>query len=125
MNFALESYEVRRRAIAFADGMLSVADALPETLQLSLREQLRRAALSIPTNLAEGCECNSVQDSSDFYRTAKGAVYEVVSLLLTIGKQGYLSPETYREHCREADCIAEMITGAIESLTVKHPLTSL
>jgi len=40
-------------AIDFANAMFDIADALPQRYQFSLGEQLRRAALSIPTNIAE------------------------------------------------------------------------
>jgi four helix bundle protein len=109
-----ESFEMRSRAIAFADLMLGVADTLPPKAQFSLREQLRQAALAIPTHLSDGCNSDSVQERCDLYRIAKGCVHEVVSLLVRIGKQGYLARETYRSHCEEADRITAMITLALE-----------
>ena len=54
MAFKFESFDVWKRAIEFADKMFDAADKLPQKYQFSLGEQLRRAALSIPTNLAEG-----------------------------------------------------------------------
>jgi four helix bundle protein len=52
---------VWKRAIDFADVMFELADGLPQRVQFSLGEQLRRAALSIPTNLAEGSGRDSVK----------------------------------------------------------------
>ena len=49
------------------------------------------------------------------YGLAKGSVYEVVSLLVMVGKRGCLRQEVYREHYREADELAAMISGAIKS----------
>jgi four helix bundle protein len=63
-----------------------------------LGEQLRRAALSIPTNLAESSGRDSPKEERYFYGIAKGSVYEVVSLLVMIGKRGGLTREVYREH---------------------------
>jgi len=82
---------------------------------VSLGEQLRRAALSIPTNLAEGSGRESPKEERYFYGVAKGSVYEVVSLLVMVGKRGHLSREVYRAHYREADELAAMISGAIKS----------
>jgi len=53
--------------------------------------------------------------SNPLYGVAKGSLYEVVSLLVMIGKRGHLVREAYREHYREVDEIAAMIVGAIRS----------
>ena len=95
--------------------MFGVADGLPQKLQFSLGEQLRRAALSVPTNLAEGSGRDNPKEERYFYGLAKGSVYEVVSLLVMVGKRGHLSRKAYRAHYQEADELAAMISGAIKS----------
>ena len=54
MSFKFERLEVWQRAIEFANVLFDIADVLPQRYQFSLGEQLRKAALSIPTNIAEG-----------------------------------------------------------------------
>ena len=115
MAFRFERFEAWKRAIEFADGMFEIADSLPQKYQFSLGEQLRRAALSIPTNLAEGSGRDNPKEERYFYGIAKGSVYEVVSLLVMIGKRGGLSRERYQEQYSEADELAAMIAGAIKS----------
>jgi len=117
MAFKFENFEVWRRAIEFANEMFDVADSLPQKYQFSLGEQLRRAALSIPTNLAEGSGRDNPKEKRYFYGLSKGSVYEVVSLLVMIGKRGHLTRGDYRRHYKEADEIAAMITGAIYTVT--------
>jgi four helix bundle protein len=99
----------------FASAMFDLADSLPQKYQFSLGEQLRRAALSIPSNLAEGSGRDNPKEERYFYGMAKGSVYEVVSLLVRMDKRGHLTQEVYREHYREADELAAMISGAIKS----------
>jgi len=115
MTFRFERFEAWGRAVEFANAMFDVAEGLPQRCQFSLGEQLRRAALSVPTNLAEGSGRDSPKEERYFYGVAKGSLYEVVSLLVMIGKRGHLAREAYREHYREADEIAAMIVGAIRS----------
>ena len=115
MSFRFERFEAWKRAVAFADAMFEVADRLPQKYQFSLGEQLRRAALSIPTNLAEGSGRDSPKEERYFYGVAKGSLYEVVSLLVMVGKRGCLKQEEYREHHSTADELAAMISGAIKS----------
>ena len=115
MGFKFERFEAWKRAIVFADEMFVLADALPQRYQFSLGEQLRRAALSIPTNLAEGAGRDNVNEECYFYRIAKGSVYEVLSLLVMFRRRGHLSDVLYRQHYQESDEIAAMISGAIRS----------
>lgn len=111
MAFKFEKLEVWKRSIDFADMMFELADALPQNHQFSLGEQLRRASLSIPTNIAEGCGRDSLKERAYFYRIAKGSVYEVVSLLVMLGKRGHLDRENYRIHYQEANEIAAILTA--------------
>jgi four helix bundle protein len=113
--FKFERFEAWRRAIDFADAMFELADGLPQKYQFSLGEQLRRAALSVANNLAEGSGRDNPNEERYLYGVAKGSVYEVVSLLVMIGKRGCLTGEVYRRHYGEADELAAMVSGAIKS----------
>ncbi len=111
MGFKFERLDVWQRAIEFADDMFEIADALPQRYQFSLGEQLRRAALSVPTNIAEGSGRDRPKESGYFYRISKGSVYECVSLLVMTGRRGHLERELYRQHRDTADELAAMLTG--------------
>jgi four helix bundle protein len=111
MSFKFERLEAWQRAVEFANAMFDIADGLPQKYQFSLGEQLRRAALSVPTNIAEGSGRNSPKEARYFYNVSKGSVYECVSLLVMIGKRSHLSREAYQTHATEANEIAAMISG--------------
>jgi four helix bundle protein len=115
MGFKFERLEAWQRAIESANAMFEIADALPQQYQFSLGEQLRRASLSIPTNVAEGCGRDSPKEASYFYRISKGSVYECVSLMVMIGKRGQLNRELYQKLAAEADEIAAMLYGLIRA----------
>ncbi len=110
MGFRFEKLDVWRRSVAFADAIFTVADGLAERYQYALGEQLRRAALSVPINIAEGTGRERRKEQQSFFRVAKGSVYEVVSLLVMAGKRGAISRDAYRAHYREADEMASMLT---------------
>ncbi|MCB0170248.1 MAG: four helix bundle protein [Anaerolineae bacterium] len=109
--FKFEKLEVWKRSLTFADEMFKLADGLPQRYQFSISEQLRRAALSIPTNIAEGTGRESGKEQAYFFGIAKGSVYEVVSLLAMVGKRGQLEADDYRLHREEANEIAAMLSG--------------
>ncbi len=108
--FKFEKLDVWHRSIDWTNLLYDVADSLPQKYQFSLGEQLRRAALSVPTNIAEGTGRNGGKESNYFYRIAKGSVYEVISLLVMIGKRGYLDRDLYRSLYDEANEIAAMLS---------------
>ena len=115
MGFKFERLDAWQKAIEFADAMFCIADALPQRYQFSLGEQLRRASLSVPTNLAEGSGRDKPGEARFFYRVSKGSVYECVSLLVMIGKRGHLEREAYKQHRAEANELAAMITGLMRA----------
>ena len=61
----------------------------------ALRDQLRRAAISIPTNIAEGFERSSRKEYLNFLNYTKGSTGEVRSLLNVAAELGYLEPSRY------------------------------
>jgi four helix bundle protein len=113
MAFKFERFEVWKRSVALADSLFGLADSLPQHLQHSFGEQLRRASLSIPTNIAEGTGRDAAGERRQFYRYAKGSVYEVVSLLTMLSKRGLVKDEGYKDYYREADEIASILTVLI------------
>jgi four helix bundle protein len=113
--FSFEKLEVWKRSVNFADRMFDVADNLPQRYKFSLGDQLRRASLAIPTNIAEGSGRESGKEQAYFYSVAKGSVYEVVSLLAMVSKRGQLSPEIYQQYHQEANEIAAMLSGLIKA----------
>lgn len=115
MSFNFERLTVWQRSLDFADAMFELADNLPKRYQFSLGEQLRRAALSIPTNIAEGCGRDGLKERAYFYNVAKGSVYEVISLLAMVGKRGHLEHADYQHYHQEADEIAAMLRGLVKS----------
>ena len=109
--FKFEKLEVWKRSLTFADEMYTLADNLPQRYQFSLGDQLRRAALSIPTNIAEGTGREGGKEQAYFFEVAKGSVYEVVSLLAMVGKRGQLESDQYQVHRQKANELAAMLSG--------------
>jgi four helix bundle protein len=78
-----------------------------------LGEQIRKAALSVSTNIAEGTGREGERESKHFFNIAKGSVYEVVSLLHVMRERNYLTEEKYRIVYLHCDEIARMLSGLI------------
>ncbi|MBD2611095.1 30S ribosomal protein S23 [Nostoc linckia z18] len=81
-----------------------------------LRDQLRRATVSIPTNIAEGFERYSRKEYLNFLNIAKGSAGEVRSLLRVALEVGYLDQPTYTQLSNQAMELSRMLSNQIQSI---------
>ena len=79
-----------------------------------LRDQIRRAAVSVMSNIAEGYERGGRKEYLQFLRIAKGSIAEVRSQIYTAQDIGYLSPELAADLRREAVSLAKQLGRMIE-----------
>jgi four helix bundle protein len=82
----------------------------------ALRDQLRRAAISIPTNIAEGFERSSRKEYVNFLNFAKGSTGEVRSLLNVAFELGYLESSKYQELRNAVMELSRYLSNQIKSL---------
>ena len=85
-----------------------------------LRSQMRRAAVSIPSNIAEGYEKGSARDSIKFYRIAKGSAGELRTQLLLCKMGGDLPPELCDELLERANSVSRSLGGFIRHLQARQ-----
>jgi four helix bundle protein len=81
-----------------------------------LRDQLRRAAVSVPTNVAEGFERHSRKEYVNFLNIAKGSAGEVRSLLRVTLEVGYLDKNTYLRLYDMAKGLSRMLASQIQAI---------
>ncbi len=68
----------------------------PKEEQFGITSQIRRAAVSVPTNIAEGCGRFTQKDFAHYLQTAFGSAQEVEYLSLLSFELGYLNQEQYK-----------------------------
>lgn len=93
-----------------------VVPLLPAGEKYNLADQLKRAAASIPANLAEGHGRFYFQDNVRFCYIARGSLTEVQSHLSLARELGLISPELYAAVTDDADAVARSINGWIAYL---------
>ena len=101
---------------AAKDLVLSVYALLrkfPKEEQFALSDQLRRAVISIPSNIAEGSGRNSQKDQAHFYNIAYGSLMEVFSQLDIACDLGYISHEEFEQMELLINEEAKMLSGLI------------
>ncbi|WP_378175996.1 four helix bundle protein [Aquimarina sp. SS2-1] len=74
--------EIWKKSRVFCTKVYDITSRFPETEKFGLTNQLRRAAVSIPSNIAEGSSRNSNKDFSRFLQITLGSAYEIETQLL-------------------------------------------
>ena len=101
---------VWQKAMDLVDEVYRLARLLPREEMFSLSDQMRRAAVSIPSNIAEGHGRQTEKEFRQFLAVARGSLYELETQLLIGMRQGYFTPdeaETATRLCRE---VGKMLT---------------
>jgi four helix bundle protein len=114
--FNFEKLEVCQRAIDFADLVYNTTRAFPSDERFGLTNQLRRAAVSISSNIAEGSSRSSKSDFARFVEIATGSVFEVVSQAFIAHRQSFLSEDQFPEIYTDAEELSRMLSGLRKSL---------
>lgn len=92
-------------------------DQGPFVRDYGLRDQMRRAAVSVCSNIAEGDERKSDRAASRFFFMAKGSLAELISQLEIAGEINYLEASAKNDLVRECDEIAKMLGALIRART--------
>ncbi len=111
--FKFERLEVWKKSVDLYQQVSKTCIQISQQDQYSLGEQIRRAALSISTNIAEGTGREGDRESKHFFNIAKGSVYETVSLLYIMRDKHYLTGGDYDQAYGQCDEIARMLSGLI------------
>jgi four helix bundle protein len=117
--FTFEKLDVWQKAIDFADLVYNHTRNFPVDERFGLTNQMRRAAVSISSNIAEGASRMSQIDFARFIEIATGSVFEVVSQSFTGRQQGFLNEENFRAMYSAADEIGRMLSGLRKSLALE------
>ena len=109
--FNFEKLEVWQKAIDFADFVYRMTRSFPDDERYGLTNQMRRAAVSISSNIAEGTSRHSRDDYARFLEIATGSIFEVVSQSFIAQKQNYLSEQDRQRLYAAAEEQSRMLSG--------------
>lgn len=80
-----------------------------------LRDQIRRAVVSMPSNIAEGDELGTDRQAVNFFYTAKGSSAEVLTQAVIAYEIGYSTKEHFEHIKKECQAISSMLTRLIQA----------
>src|SRR5438067_1066398 len=116
---SIDSYkdlEVWKKAFAFTLDIYKISSSFPSDEKFGITSQLRRAAVSIPSNIAEGWSRKSTKTYIQFLNIAIGSAAESETLLLLSNELKYINDETKQRLLNLLSEVGRMMNGLITSL---------
>jgi four helix bundle protein len=106
---------VWQRAHAIALRVYRCSESFPIRERYGLAAQMRRSAVSVISNIAEGCGRQGDRELSRFLRIARGSIHELECQLFLSHDLGYLEQGTWIELDRDSKEVSRMLNGLIRS----------
>lgn len=113
--YSFEKLDVWQKARKLARDIYVVTQKFPDDEKFGLTSQLRRAAISICSNIAEGSSRNSYKDKARFTEIAYGSLTEVLNQLILAFDLSYLNEENYKILRLQLQEISSMLTALRKS----------
>lgn len=105
--------DVWKKARFLAKSIIEVAEVLPSKENFAMGFQIRKSAISIPSNIAEGCGRNTTKDTLQFLYIARGSLYEVETQLILCFDFNYIIEEKLNELIEQITECKKLLNGFI------------
>ena len=116
MQYQVENLKIWQISLMFVTKVYQLTKDFPKEEQYGLTGQMRRAAISIPANVAEGKGRGHQKEYLQFLYIAKGSALELLTLVHVAKNLEYLSNELVPELLNDLSEIIAMLSGLIRSL---------
>ncbi|MCX6354901.1 MAG: four helix bundle protein [Candidatus Aureabacteria bacterium] len=107
--------QIWQNVMDFIQELYSITARFPREEIYGLISQMRRAAISIASNIAEGCARKSNQEKMQFFIIARGSLSELDAQLEISRRLQFVSQEEYDTQSEKLDVISRMLQGLIDS----------
>ena len=105
-----------QKAIEFVQRVYSITSKLPQEEMFGLKSQMRRAAVSVPSNIADGQGRASRGEFLQFLGHASGSLYEIETQLVIASRLGYIPVAEHDALLMEAQHLGRILNALIGSL---------
>ena len=120
-NKPLSSYReliAWQKAIDLVTEIYSITKEFPREETYGLTSQLRRSAVSVPSNIAEGQGRATKGEFIQFLCHARGSLFELETQIVLAEKLGYITPETESQVALRITEVARILNGLLTSLGI-------
>jgi four helix bundle protein len=110
-----------QKAVALAVDVYRVCETFPRAERFGLIQQLETAAVSVPSNIAEGRGRSTARDYRNFLLHARGSTYEVETQIEIAKRLGYITIEQANALTEAANEVARLINGIVRAIDARSP----
>ena len=114
--FGFENLAAYQRAMDLVDKVYDLMKVFPSEERFALCDQLRRAVVSVPSNLAEGMGRLSAKEQVRFIEISYGSLMEVYCQLSIAKRRSYITEDQFRETAESVESIARPLSGLRKTL---------
>jgi four helix bundle protein len=107
---------VWKKGIDLAKQLYSLTRGFPQDERFGLTAQIRRAAVSVPSNIAEGQARRTTKEFIQYLYVAKGSLAELDTQLTLSHLLGYLEEEAYNNWLEQIDVLQRMLFNLVAKL---------
>jgi len=111
---AYTNLDVWKEARILANEIYTASKLFPKEELFGLISQMRRCAVSIASNIAEGCGRNYPKDSIQFFFIARGSIYELETQTYIAFDQSYLTAELFKSLLNRIEITRKLLSGFIK-----------
>ena len=110
---------VWKKVDKLAHKVFDISETFPAEYVFDLTNSLRRSALSIPQNIAEGWACFRAEESLEYLNTSRRSLIQTQYLLLFACKRNLIKEEEFNEFHERYEEANKMLNGLIKSVKNK------
>lgn len=110
--------KVWQKGVDFAEKIMKTTNEFPTSERYGITSQMNRSAISIPSQIAEGCGRNSDKDLVRFLSISVGSAYELETQLIISNRMGYI--DSIELSALQSDCLE--LQKMIFSLQKSHKI---
>lgn len=122
MAFPFENLEVYKQSIKFVSDIQSMLEQNSKQIHKSVADQLSRACLSIPLNIAEGNGRWHKAEKRQFFWIARGSAFECVPIIEILWIKKFISSDERETFRQQLEVIGKMLTRLIQVHTESKDL---
>ena len=120
MAHNFKEMKIWKDSMFFAKEIFIVTQSFPSEEKFGLISQMRRCAISIPSNIAEGSGRTTNKEFGRFLDISLGSAYEIETQILLAVDFGYILPHHYQKLTEQINAIQRMLIG-FKNRIIKNP----
>ncbi|MBN1493557.1 MAG: four helix bundle protein [Candidatus Omnitrophica bacterium] len=101
--------KIWQKGMDIVNAIYEITKKYPEDEKFGMISQMRRASVSVPSNIAEGFRRNHAKEFKQFLAVARGSIAELETQVFISANQGYITDDKQKALLEELDILSRMI----------------